>query len=119
MERLKNEAESLRYVRSHTDIPVPAVYSDFEDDGAYYLITSSEHNDYVFCHNDLSQPNVVVDPETLKITAILDWEYAGFFPARFESPFYTRLGPSSAIDGEVDNAAELVDFLKSKSKIAA
>lgn len=87
-----------------------------EDD---WRLQPSEHNDYVFCHNELSQPNVVVDPETLKINAILDWEYVGFFPARFESPFYTRLGPSSAIDGDVDDVAELVDFLKSKSKMAA
>ena len=26
----------------------------------------------VLCHNDLSQYNVIVDPETLKINAILD-----------------------------------------------
>jgi hypothetical protein len=38
-ERIKNEAESLRFVRQHTDIPVPTVYCDFEDDQAYYLIT--------------------------------------------------------------------------------
>lgn len=30
---------SLRFIRQHTDIPVPIVYCDFEEDGAYYLIT--------------------------------------------------------------------------------
>lgn len=39
MERIRNEAESLRYVRQHTDIPVPAIFCDFEDDDAYYLVT--------------------------------------------------------------------------------
>ncbi|KAK4140651.1 kinase-like domain-containing protein [Dichotomopilus funicola] len=49
---------------------------------------------YVFCHNDLHQNNILVDPSTLKITAILDWEYAGFYPAWVECPAacYTRLG---------------------------
>jgi serine/threonine protein kinase len=34
-----NEAESLRYIRHHNNIPVPTVYCDFEDDNAYYLVT--------------------------------------------------------------------------------
>jgi aminoglycoside phosphotransferase len=38
-ERLVNKAHSLRFVRQYTTIPVPAVYYDFEDDEAYYLIT--------------------------------------------------------------------------------
>ncbi|RFU74660.1 kinase-like domain [Trichoderma arundinaceum] len=179
MERLMNEAESLLFIRKHTNIPVPTVYCHFEDDGAYYLVTEyvqgesmsdleepqkavvrqelkkhletlkslksnqiggpggivispyriqaqtkqdswtlqpSASAEYVFCHNDLSQQNVVVDPDTLKINAIIDWEYAGFFPARFEFPFYKRLGPSIAIDGEVDDSAELLQFLQSKEE---
>lgn len=72
-----------------------------------------KHRDYVFCHNDLSQHNVVVDPDTLKIRAILDWEYAGFFPEYFEGPFYKRPGPSIAFNGERDDAAELLQFLNS------
>ncbi|KAK4040792.1 kinase-like domain-containing protein [Parachaetomium inaequale] len=181
-ERIKNEADSLRYIRQHTDIPVPTVYSDFEDDDAYYLVVeyvegvgmndlsddqkavvreeleghlaklkklrsnrmggpsgivvppyrvmrqterddwtlqAAEVDEYVFCHNDLSQHNVVVDPDTLKITGIIDWEYAGFYPARFEMPFYTRFGPSVALKDEVDDSAELLDFLESKNKDTA
>lgn len=37
-ERLMNEAMSLRYIREMTNIPVPTVYCDFEDDQAYYLM---------------------------------------------------------------------------------
>jgi len=131
-EALTNEAASLRYIRRHTDIPVPTVYADFEDDDAYYLIAeyiegesmsklseekkatvreeleahlaklqglrskqlggpsgivippyrvvyktdrksdngslrASNREKYVFCHNDLSQHNVIVDPETVNI----------------------------------------------------
>ena len=29
----------MQYIRQHTDIPVPAVYCDLEDDETYYLIT--------------------------------------------------------------------------------
>lgn len=178
---LKNEAESLRYIRQHTDIPVPTVYCAFEDTDAYYLITenikgkkmsdlqedqkdivrkelqrhlatlktlksnrmggptgivippyrvvrqtetdnlhlkTSNEEEYVFCHNDLSQYNILVDPESLKINAIVDWEFAGFWPARFEFPFYNRLGPSVAIakEGEVDDSRELLAYIKSRSE---
>lgn len=51
---------------------------------------------------------------TLTLRAIIDWEYAGFFPARFDYPFYHRLGPSSAIHGEVDDSLELLQFLHSQ-----
>jgi aminoglycoside phosphotransferase len=178
-ESIMNEAESLRYIRDHTNIPVPRVYCDFEDQDAHYLIVEyvegvsmsdltdeqktvvcselrghlatlktltsnrlggpsgivippyrvlrrtelnywhlkpSDHNEYVFCHNDLSQHNVIVDPDTLKINAIIDWEYAGFYPARFEWPFYTKLGPSLPGIDEVDDSFELLEFLKSQSK---
>ncbi|XXH00866.1 hypothetical protein Hte_007217 [Hypoxylon texense] len=178
-ERLRNEAASLRYIRQHTNIPVPTVYCDFEDDEAYYLITEyvegvgmseledkqkevvrlelkdhlaalrgltsnriggptgivippyrvmrrtekdnwalrvSDTNDYVFCHNDLSQQNIIVDPTTLKIKAIIDWEYAGFYPSYFEWPIYNRLGPSSAMEGEADDSSELLSFLNSQAK---
>jgi hypothetical protein len=55
----------------------------------------------VFCHNDLSQRNVIVDPQLLKIPAIIDWEYAGLKdPEFFDRQFLKRLGPSIALDGE-------------------
>ena len=31
----------------------------------------SEYETYVFCHNDLSQQNIVVDPNTLRIRAFI------------------------------------------------
>lgn len=56
--------------------------------------------DYVFCHNDLGQHNVIVDPQTLKIRAIIDWEFGGFWPQWFEKPFWKRPGPSVALNGK-------------------
>ena len=77
----------------------------------------TEDNTLVFCHNDLSQQNVIVDPKSLKIAAIIDWEYAGFYPAFEESRFYERLGPSVASDGEEDDTERLLGYLQSQQKL--
>ncbi|KAL9127122.1 MAG: hypothetical protein Q9217_003948 [Psora testacea] len=53
---------------------------------------------YVYCHNDLAQQNIVVEPKTLEVISLIDWEYSGFFPPEFEKPFW--LDPSG--NGRVD-----------------
>ncbi|RDB28639.1 hypothetical protein Hypma_014860 [Hypsizygus marmoreus] len=70
--------------------------------------------EFVFCHNDLSQHNVLVDETTLKVNAIIDWEYAGFFPPEFDGAFYLRPGPSVALDayGEVDDVPMLLEVIE-------
>lgn len=55
-----------------------------------------------------------MNPNTLKIAAIVDWEYAGFYPAYFEFPFYKRDGQSVALDDEVDDTEVLLQFLHSQ-----
>ncbi|KDR80935.1 hypothetical protein GALMADRAFT_222534 [Galerina marginata CBS 339.88] len=70
-------------------------------------VRDADTPEFVLCHNDLSQYNIIVDQETLKINAILDWEYAGFFPPEFDSPFYRRLGHSGALEGEEDDVPKL------------
>ncbi|KAG6003206.1 hypothetical protein E4U54_000730 [Claviceps lovelessii] len=67
--------------------------------------------EFVFCHNDLAQQNVLVDPTTLKITAIIDWEFAGFYPPWFEGAFWKRPGPSVALEGEEDDVQKCRDWL--------
>lgn len=67
--------------------------------------------DLVFCHNDLSMHNIIVDPATLKIKAIIDWEYAGFFPTEFEGMFFRRPGPSVALEGEINDEKQLLDIM--------
>lgn len=74
----------------------------------------SDHDEHVFCHNNLLQQNVIVDSQLLKIN-IIDGEYAGFFPVEFEMSFFERIGPSKALDGEDDDSARLVEFLESRS----
>lgn len=68
--------------------------------------------DLVFSHNDLNVDNVIVDPDTLKIKAIIDWEYAGFYPPGFDRPFYKRVGGSVALEGEVDDTEELTRIIE-------
>ena len=60
--------------------------------------------------------NVIVDPVSLKICAIIDWEYAGFYPDFFERKFYERLGPSVAMEGEADDSEKLLAFLNDREK---
>ncbi|KAE8154084.1 kinase-like domain-containing protein [Aspergillus avenaceus] len=88
--------------------PYRAMRASANDD---WPARSSNTTEYVFCHNDLSQQNIIVDPDTLRIRAIIDWEYSGFFPEYFDSPFYERLGPSVALEGENDDVKSLLKFL--------
>lgn len=76
-----------------------------------WKMTSRESEDLTFCHNDLSTHNIIVDPATLKIMAIIDWEYAGFFPAEFEGMFFRRPGASVALEGEVNDEKHLLDIM--------
>jgi thiamine kinase-like enzyme len=49
---------------------------------------SFESEELVFCYNDLPTNNMTVNPETLKVNAIINWGYAGFYPAQFEGKFF-------------------------------
>ena len=174
-ERLQNEAVCLRFIREHTNIPVPDVLEAFDDGGAFVVVTKllpgvqmcklsaadqavvmkevethletlrslrsdrtggpsgivcpppkatrwfpkgtiwlstmPAETELVFCHCDLSQSNILVDPDTLKIQGIVDWEFAGYWPPFFEAPYFRDPRPSgSQLRGRADNA-HLVDFL--------
>jgi hypothetical protein len=61
-------------------------------------------------HGDFSTYNVIVDPVTLKVKAILNWEYAGFYPEQFEGKFFKRVGPLVALDGEENDEVRLLDL---------
>ncbi|KDR72724.1 hypothetical protein GALMADRAFT_252940 [Galerina marginata CBS 339.88] len=71
----------------------------------------SDTAEFVLCHNDLSQHNIIVDEKTLEVKAILDWEYAGFYPAEFDGKFYLRPGASVALEGEDDDVPKLKELL--------
>ncbi|KAJ3473534.1 hypothetical protein NLG97_g10257 [Lecanicillium saksenae] len=52
-------------------------------------IRSEPDTPFVLCHNDLGPQNIFADPDTYEIKYIIDWEFAGFFPERFEIPLWT------------------------------
>ena len=183
-QRILNEGACIAFISANTNIPVPQIYTCFEDDDAVYVVMryvegvgmnelndeqkeivkkeldghlqtlrglqscqiggpsglvvppyrvtlnsyrdewnlkkvdadETKSNRLVFCHNDLSQQNVIVDPKSLNIAAIIDWEYAGFYPAFFERRFFERLGPSVALAGEEDDTEGLLEYLQSHQK---
>lgn len=53
-----------------------------------WVSQSSSTDEFVFRHNELGQQNIIVNPETLKTAAIIDWEFVGYHPLFFEYPFF-------------------------------
>ena len=51
---------------------------------------TSATKDYVYCHNYLTQENILIDPKTLQVASIIDWGWSGFFPKGFEFPFWRK-----------------------------
>jgi tRNA A-37 threonylcarbamoyl transferase component Bud32 len=117
MEEIQQHLRTLRDLRSNTPgavtgVVLPPYRVSLKTKQDIWKLRKSETEEFVFCHNDLSQQNIIVDPDTLKINAILDWEYSGFYPEYFEGHFWTRWGPSGAIKDEVDDTDRLLLFLK-------
>ena len=44
-----------------------------------------EEHAFELCHNDLSQDNLFIDPNSHEVLAIVDWEYAGYYYPVFEA----------------------------------
>ncbi|KAH8674417.1 kinase-like domain-containing protein [Tricladium varicosporioides] len=74
----------------------PYMVTNHCDRNTIWQQISAEDFRYVFCHRDLSGSNIIVDPVTCKITAILDWEFSGFYPKEHEIPYYEKPIPSGA-----------------------
>lgn len=120
LKELEGHLKTLQSLKSNrvggpTAIIVPPYRVTHATKRDFWNLRPSSTKEYVFCHNDLSQHNIIVDPETLKIKAIIDWEYAGFYPGFFEGRFYTRPGPSDALEkyNEKSDTAKLLEFLES------
>lgn len=56
--------------------------------------------DFAFCHGDLNTTNILVDPVTLHVKCIIDWEFAGFYPPEFEGYWWKRDGYANVLPGE-------------------
>lgn len=173
LERAKNEAVNLKFIQTHTDIPVPKVICEYEDNGAYIIVMSrakgvpmdtlttsdkavvtakmklvmntlhglrssriggasglvcpphpvlnkipheecewflarADSDIYVFCHMDAHMKNIYVDPVTLEITSLIDFEFSGFYPQRFDLPLYQY--EASQLPDRSDFAEQLLKF---------
>lgn len=60
-ERILNEAAALRFIANKTDIPVPKLYSCFQDDNAVYLVM--EYVEGVSMASLDSEQRATVEPE--------------------------------------------------------
>ena len=58
--------------------------------------------------------NVLVDPVSLKLRALVDRQSAGLYPKFFERNFYERLELSVALEGEEDDSEQLLAFQSSR-----
>lgn len=117
MKELEGYVEILHNLKSKrmggvSGLICPPYRVAFEDRVKDRMFRESEVEEFVFCHNDLSQQNVLVDPETLRITGIVDWEYSGFYPKEFEGKFYKRPGSSTALEGEENDVSKLLEILE-------
>ncbi|ETN44443.1 uncharacterized protein HMPREF1541_10624 [Cyphellophora europaea CBS 101466] len=88
-----------------TVIPPRRVFERFP--GQWVPQTSGEI--FHFTHNDLSQHNFLCNPTTGKVMAVIDWEFAGFYPTYFEAPFWTK--PFIEIEDEEEEVERLLKFL--------
>lgn len=67
------------------DLPViPSLYPLYDTRKTDWTRKVSATDEFVLCHGDIGQHNILVDKNTFKIEAIIDWEYAGFFLKDFE-----------------------------------
>ena len=51
---------------------------------------SARTQEFSFCHNDLAQHNIIMNPETSEVAAIIDWELSGFYIEAFETPYWVK-----------------------------
>lgn len=90
----ENILPQLRSIRAHksgavTGVVLPPIrVFDYSPNVEWHPRISDEAAAYQFCHNDLAQHNFLCDEVTGKVKAVIDWEFAGFYPAPFEAPLW-------------------------------
>jgi serine/threonine protein kinase len=70
---------------------------------------------FVFCHRDLSQSNIFIDPTTLELTGIIDWECEGYYPEDHELPFFETSTRSGVQVKTISGMAEIKRFWETSS----
>lgn len=78
-----------------------------------WLPRLSEGLGYHLNHCDLSQHNFLCDRGTGKVKAVIDWEFAGFYPSYFEAPLWSK--PHDEIEDDPEEIGALLEFLEMRS----
>ncbi|KAF2741673.1 kinase-like protein [Sporormia fimetaria CBS 119925] len=88
---------------------IPPSRVTYRDKRSHWAQKFRRDEDFVFCHNDLGQQNIMVDPDTFDITAIIDWEFAGFFPPEFELALWKHHWSQTKDDAQTDRLIQILD----------
>jgi molybdenum cofactor biosynthesis enzyme MoaA len=70
-----------------------------------------ESKDLVFCHNDLSTHNVIVDPETLKVRSSSIGNMRASSPRSLRACFFAALDHQLHWEGEANDEKQLLDTM--------
>jgi hypothetical protein len=116
----------LRKLQHHTtgsvDTTLPLIPPSritYRDKRPTWSRKTSSNTEFVFCHNDLGQHNIFVDPDTFNITAIIDWEFAGYYPPEFEYPLWLMSYKEQGEDHlQTDHLVEFLDNTGESPKAA-
>ena len=76
---------------------------------------TSEKEEYHFTHNDLSQHNFLCNEKTGKVEAVIDWEFAGYYPSFFEAPLWRA--PYYEIEDDPEETGKLLEFLEPTAQV--
>jgi len=68
-------------------LPPPRI-EQYDDRHVWEPKKATSGQEFVFCHGDLSRSNILLDPHTLQVVWVVDWEQAGFYPAELEHPLW-------------------------------
>lgn len=109
------QLQSLRSTRfggveGDTIIPAPLTASN-PVAFAHLDFPLESQSEYVLCHGDLHAGNILLDAETHKVRCIVDWEYAGFYPAEMEQKWFLRDGGPFAFSEEEGQREEMIDVV--------
>ncbi|KAL8847564.1 MAG: hypothetical protein Q9215_004061 [Flavoplaca cf. flavocitrina] len=82
------------------------------DDREKWRVRSECTSKFSFCHNNLAQHNTLIDPDTLQVIAIIDWEVSGFYNPEFEAPLWAKAWYEPGYhDIGSDSVPSLIQFL--------
>lgn len=71
-------------IKEFHDLLVEPVGNVSSEEQARYRALLPDEDEIVFVNADVHGENILVDPETGRVTGIIDWEFAGFWPRWWE-----------------------------------